>query len=981
MSDRNESAGSEGTDIPFPLPNAIGFQSSPNAVLPDTFGRPKSQDELHDAAPAPLPSVLLTSTDGSRSSTPTSTIPRMSISGASKDSRASVTASSNRLHEAALRAITPTDAQMSPEESDRIMAQALIEMEEEAVKIGRARRASVAGGDSLLVNPRERRASMVRRQSSLYGASSGSGGRDKGRASTSVDNRPTSNGNADALRPDGQQSQPRSRSRSVSVNHPRTVPTTGPPGNDNSAASAAGLAAQARHPEGAKKDRSPSRNEPPAMRIDIQQRNASTNSPPQGSPTDQMSPRATDAKRIMRPVSMSGEPIPPSEVMPSHVNFYRTANRGSIPHAVKGDDGGRYVGYSGVGRRDLRQLQKDQRAENFKSGVVKRRAKEKAASIEALNGKPGQQGQVAIEVEKTADLESPGARSRMPTPFQTKSERSQLKGIKRYIYDVRRWMRRHPLKKIMTVPIWMKNIKAIETKFGTGIASYFVLARWVFLLNFVLASIWFWFVFVEGFLGMFESVGGGQSRVASLGGGGSFLTFFTGGSGWGYTAMFYGGYSAQALGGTYRLDLAWIFCMFSFFGISFLAIVMTMRSIFIARPYHSSTVQLDEHTPFAVALFTGWDYTLASSKSVKTHGMALSTVLKALITQETIKRRLQDRSVREKRILIAKRVFANICTLVILGLACFLIWLSTVVDASSNRYASLVMSAMNAVFPIVFYWLSKFEQWSSPDWEITMMLSRTYVLKMASIYVVLYGIYVQLYGPNPAVCWENLIGGAFYQLIWLDLIITAVQTVIEAFIYNRVWGRWEFDLPSNTLELVYRQALIWVGSIYSPVVPLLGVVTCLILFYAKYYTLLYFGEPPKMIHNSSKQSFWFLAFMGCTLVLSGFPIWWAMLRIPSSCGPFNPSTWPYTATQGAILVMYDVVPKWVKSLSGSGAAFFSTISDVSFLGPILTFLVLCVFYLASLSKKRMQRLTELEEELFEEREDKRFLMRFYKIQT
>ena len=78
-----------------------------------------------------------------------------------------------------------------------------------------------------------------------------------------------------------------------------------------------------------------------------------------------------------------------------------------MPHAIPGENGGRYVGYSGVGRRDLRQLTKDNRAENFKKSVAKKREKEKAASNEALNRiKEGKKvGQVAVEVEKTADMD------------------------------------------------------------------------------------------------------------------------------------------------------------------------------------------------------------------------------------------------------------------------------------------------------------------------------------------------------------------------------------------------------------------------------------------------------------------------------------------------------------------------------------------------------------------------------------------------
>lgn len=39
--------------------------------------------------------------------------------------------------------------------------------------------------------------------------------------------------------------------------------------------------------------------------------------------------------------------------------------------------------------------------------------------------------------------------------------------------------------------MWRASIKAVESKLGTAVASFFVFMRWVFLLNVFLSCLWF----------------------------------------------------------------------------------------------------------------------------------------------------------------------------------------------------------------------------------------------------------------------------------------------------------------------------------------------------------------------------------------------------------------------------------------------------------------------------------------------------------
>lgn len=72
-------------------------------------------------------------------------------------------------------------------------------------------------------------------------------------------------------------------------------------------------------------------------------------------------------------------------------------------------------------------------------------------------------------------------------------------------------------------------------------------------------------------------------------------------------------------------------------------------------------------------------------------------------------------------------------------------------------------------------------------------------------------------------------------------------------IIQRVVGRPEFQLASNFLALVYRQALIWLGVFYSPLLPLVGVICDIIILYIKSTSLNFCLEPPIRIYRASRS--------------------------------------------------------------------------------------------------------------------------------
>jgi hypothetical protein len=172
--------------------------------------------------------------------------------------------------------------------------------------------------------------------------------------------------------------------------------------------------------------------------------------------------------------------------------------------------------------------------------------------------------------------------------------------------------------------------------------------------------------------------------------------------------------------------------------------------------------------------------------------------------------------------------------------------------------------------------------------------------------------------------------------------------------------------------------------VYCPIIPVVAVVTSLVIFYIKSTVVVVFASPPKTIYSASAQVFYFMMFLGVTLLISSAPIWYAMTNITPSVGPHNPDTRTMpgvTNLVGNITSAYDVVPNWVKSLDEGPRRAVSVLGSITVLGPLIMAMALWAYYLLALANKRFRRLSELENEVKNEREEKKFYIKYFKVQT
>ncbi|XP_059500391.1 transmembrane channel-like protein 7, partial [Stegostoma tigrinum] len=241
----------------------------------------------------------------------------------------------------------------------------------------------------------------------------------------------------------------------------------------------------------------------------------------------------------------------------------------------------------------------------------------------------------------------------------------------------------------------------------------------------------------------------------------------------------------------------------------------------------------------------------------------------------TFRRNFCDRKSRpapESRgaVICLRRLLLNLLVLAIIGAAFFAIYRATAFSQAHSTTTgitglliqylpSIVITAANLITPVVFNQLVVWEKYSPPT-EIQLSLLRSVFLKFASLGVLLYTLWSQLTCHGDSVtasdcqlcgynymeyqCWETKVGQEMYKLMIFDfLIIIAVMILVDfprkmvvqhcRWRVAELWGLQEFAVPQNVLEMVYGQTLCWIGSFYSPLLPLLNTLKYLLTYHLK----------------------------------------------------------------------------------------------------------------------------------------------------
>ena len=225
----------------------------------------------------------------------------------------------------------------------------------------------------------------------------------------------------------------------------------------------------------------------------------------------------------------------------------------------------------------------------------------------------------------------------------------------------------------------------------------------------------------------------------------------------------------------------------------------------------------------------------------------------------------------------------------------------------------MVITALNLFVPKLFSYLSKWERLSA-TFEIKLTLVRTVLLRISSLLVLILTLFRQLEIKGLTQCWETFVGQQLYRLCIFNAITAiGVSLLIQLpmmLIFRRAISKThplsfiahpEFDLVSTTLDLVYDQAICWMGIFYCPILPIATAAKLFIVYYIRYLGLVVYSSPPARLYGASRSTSLFmnvllLTFISCVLPL-GYHV--TQLTPSKSCGPYRglPTVWSWISNE------------------------------------------------------------------------------------
>lgn len=256
-----------------------------------------------------------------------------------------------------------------------------------------------------------------------------------------------------------------------------------------------------------------------------------------------------------------------------------------------------------------------------------------------------------------------------------------------------------------------------------------------------------------------------------------------------------------------------------------------------------------------------------------------------------------------------------------------------------------------------------FEDWN-PKFELLLNLLRRSFVKIPSIAMLMILLYKNIndrtlhnggMSYHCKQCWENEIAAQMYMLVWLDffvvvLVTLGLETVRKHLSKNcncfRAIGMAQFDIPRNVSDLTYGQCLILIGTFFSPILPVIGVIKMIVFFYIKKVSLVYNNRlPDKHIQGAKLSSIFTLLLLLAFFVCVGL-VGWGVTRVPtSSCGPFK----NLECVEGKFIIdeLSIVVTSWPEWIHQT-LRFMRT---AAFLLPVSILLLSLVFYFRSMSQE------------------------------
>ncbi|XP_048186148.1 transmembrane channel-like protein 4 isoform X1 [Perognathus longimembris pacificus] len=553
---------------------------------------------------------------------------------------------------------------------------------------------------------------------------------------------------------------------------------------------------------------------------------------------------------------------------------------------------------------------------------------------------------------------------------------------------------------------WAWTLKKIGGQFGGGTASYFSLLRFLVLLN-VVASVFevcmkLLPTWLEG------APPGPPGHTASSCGSYSphtqgLVTFptqiFNLLSGEGYlewSPLFYGFYPPRP-----TLALTYLCSVFAS-GLICLLLILR-RSVSGLR--QTLLAESEALTSYSHRVFSAWDFGLCGDENVRLRQRNIRYELQVELEEAAVRCQAAGRTLGQWVKVWSVRLLLNLLVLALLGAAFYGVYWATGAAAELKETSlvqqtpllklvvdylpSIFISGVNFILPPVFKLMAPLEGYTQSH-QIILILLRTVTLRFASLLFLLISLWNQItcggnseaeacqtcgYNYKELPCWETKLGQEMYKLLLFDLLTGLAVMLLIQFprkilcglcpgALGRLAGTQEFQVPDEVLGLLYAQTVVWVGSFFCPLLPLLNTAKFLLLFCLKKLTLFSTCSPASRTFRASTANLFFPLVLLLGLAISAVTVLYSIFLIPPSklCGPFRgkSSIWVH-------------IPESIENLPQTAQNFLFFLGSQAFAVPFLLLSSILMTCTVALANSYGRLISEFKRQIEREAQNKVFL--------
>uniref|UniRef100_A0A8C4NJY3 Transmembrane channel-like protein n=1 Tax=Eptatretus burgeri TaxID=7764 RepID=A0A8C4NJY3_EPTBU len=540
---------------------------------------------------------------------------------------------------------------------------------------------------------------------------------------------------------------------------------------------------------------------------------------------------------------------------------------------------------------------------------------------------------------------------------------------------------------LLMVP-WRKALRHIDSRFGTGVLSYFLFLRWLLAFHLLSFLVNFFFITLPQLLAPPNVTRPSFTGLELLTGAGYFTN----------SCFYYGYYSSGVIhisqrSSPYNMQLAFFFTVTAYFIVCGVGLLYRMGALFRRNYVVPGSV-----VNYATKVFSGWDFGLTDERAVQLRKHNFNTQFRELLSEAKKERLSLSFGQRAKRLAVHGAVWLFVlCTTIGCCAAVFFISKATkpesdVQDSTAEAQLLLMPIAVcsfNVAVPLLFSILSLLEDYKYPRHYIVVNIFRNVILRLFILGILCYywlhdvakekRSNVTLLEPG---CWETFVGQDLYRLVIMDFLFSLLGTFFGELVWRLVATfhskqgqklgshKPEFDIARNVLDLIYAQTLAWLGVFFAPLLPVIQIIKLVVIFYIKKISITMNCQAPVRAWRASQMAtlFIFLQFFPFfvgVIAMVGTVIW---TEAPSlSCGPFKDRK-----------RFYDAVTAWVDTLRSTspGAAWIYDylISSAFFFFVLTAIMVLVIYVNYQIVDGRKQMILLLQEQIENEGKDKRFLL-------